>query len=91
MPAERIRRIGVLDVVAQSVCLDPRSEFRRNFLSASCFAKRAGSRVCKITDVRIDQLPPCQGSRTSLRRSHRSRKENQPGFRRLCSERYPYQ
>ena len=43
-----------------------------------------------ITDVRIDQLLPCQGSRTSLRRSHRSRKQNQPGFRRLRSERYPY-
>src|SRR6266540_2750355 len=41
--------------------------------------------TAKITDVRIDQLLPCQGSRTSLRRSHRSRKQNQPGFRRLRS------
>jgi len=46
--------------------------------------------TAKITGVRIDQLLPCQESRTSLRRLHRSRKQNQPGFRRLRSERYPY-
>jgi hypothetical protein len=37
--------------------------------------------VNKITDVYIDRLLPCQASRTSLRRSHRSRKRNQPGLR----------
>jgi len=47
--------------------------------------------MTKITDVHIDQLLPSQGSRTSLRRSQRSRKQNQPGSRRLRSERYPYQ
>src|SRR5215831_17563182 len=30
--------------------------------------------MTKITDVRIDRLLPRQGSRTSLRRAHRSRK-----------------
>ena len=55
-------------------------------------AERAGSRdaMTKIIDVHIDRLMPCRASRTSLRRSHRSRKQNQPGLRRLRSERYPY-
>jgi hypothetical protein len=39
-------QIGVLDVVAQSVCLNPRGGFRRNFPGASCFAERAGSPDC---------------------------------------------
>jgi hypothetical protein len=57
------------------------------------FAERAGSRdaMTEITDVHTDRLLPCQGSRTSRRRSHRSRKQNQPRFRRLRSERYPCQ
>jgi hypothetical protein len=56
------------------------------------FAERAGSRdaMTKITDVHIARLLPRRESRTSLRRSHRSRKQNQPGLRRLRSERYPY-
>jgi hypothetical protein len=41
--------------------------------------------AAEITDVRIDQLLLFQGSRTSLRRSHRLRKRNRPGFRRLRS------
>jgi hypothetical protein len=45
----------------------------------------------KITGAHTDRLLPCQASRTSLRRSHRSRKQNQPGLRRLRSERYQYQ
>src|SRR5262249_42969060 len=55
-------------------------------------AKGAGSRdaMTKITDVHIARLLPRRESRTSLRRSHRSRKQNQPGLRRLRSERYPY-
>jgi hypothetical protein len=36
-----------------------------------------------FTDVRIDQLLPFQASRTSLRRSHRLRTRNRPGFRRV--------
>jgi hypothetical protein len=46
--------------------------------------------MTKVTDVHTDQLLPYQGSRTSLRRSHHSRKQIPPGFRRLRSERYPY-
>jgi hypothetical protein len=42
----------------------------------------------KVTAVHRDRLLPCQASRTSLRRSHRSRKQNQPGLRHLRSERY---
>jgi hypothetical protein len=47
--------------------------------------------MTRITGVHIERLLPCQGSRTSLRRSHRSRKQNQPALRRLRSERYPFQ
>jgi hypothetical protein len=43
-----------------------------------------------ITDVHIDRLLPCQASRSSLRRPHRSRKQNQQELRRHRSERYPY-
>jgi hypothetical protein len=54
-------------------------------------ARSVMQRCHQITDVHIDRLPPCQASRTSLRRSRRSRKQNQQGLRRLRSERYPYQ
>jgi hypothetical protein len=46
--------------------------------------------LAKITDVHIDRLRPFQASRTSLPLSHRLRKQNRPGLRRLCSEHYPY-
>jgi len=39
--------------------------------------------AAEINDVRIDQLLPFQGSRTSLRRWRRLRTRNRPGFRRL--------
>jgi hypothetical protein len=48
-------------------------------------------RLTKVTAVHIDRLLPCQASRISLRRSRRSRKQNQPGLRHLRSERYPCQ
>jgi hypothetical protein len=54
-------------------------------LAQSCSYIRA-----KITDVHIARLLPRRESRTSLHRSHRSRKQNQPGLRRLRSERYQY-
>jgi hypothetical protein len=41
--------------------------------------------AAEINDVRIDQLLPFQGSRTSLHRSRRLRTRNRPGFRRLRS------
>jgi hypothetical protein len=53
--------------------------------------RRGRDLMTKITDVHIDRLLPRQGLRTSLRLSHRSRKQNQSGLRRLRSGRYPYQ
>jgi hypothetical protein len=44
---------------------------------------RYEERIARLTDVRIDQLLPSPASRTSLRRSHRLRTRNRPGFRRL--------
>jgi hypothetical protein len=79
-------------VVAQSVCLNPQKRVSTQFPQRIVpLLNVLEGGTAKITDVRIDQLLPCQGSRTSLRRSHRSHKQNQPGFRRLRSERYPYQ
>src|SRR5215831_3447431 len=65
----------------------PTSKPPQDLLNVRC----SRDAMTKITDVHIDQLLPSQGSRTSLRRSQRSRKQNQPGSRRLRSERYPYQ
>src|SRR5262249_49338148 len=55
-------------------------------------AEGAGSRdaMTKITAVHTAPLLPRREPRTSLRRSPRSRKQTQPGLRRLRSERYPY-
>jgi hypothetical protein len=80
-------------VYGRTVAETPEAGFTAISPAHPAFAERAGSRdaVTKITDVHTDRLLPCQGSRTSRRRSHRSRKQNQPRFRRLRSERYPCQ
>ena len=49
---------------------------------------------CRIEEIQLeseDRLLPCLAPCTSLRRSHHSRKQNQPALRRLRSGRYLYQ
>jgi hypothetical protein len=67
------------------------SSCRPHHTCARAITKAAGvTTLTKITDVHIDRLRASQASRTLLRRSHRLRKQNRPGLRRLRSERYPY-
>jgi hypothetical protein len=67
---------------------------RRSSLVLSAIAVlllQYGRWIFAVTDVHRDRLLLCRASRTFLRRSHRSRKQNRPGLRRLRSEHYPYQ